>query len=99
MTKILDHIAKSFHSAFQPSSPDGYFALRLATRLGEPGAAAHYAVLASQYPQEKLVHAFRQTIHCPIPGASPSRLFHDYLARTNGSDSLPRPRLIALRAE
>jgi hypothetical protein len=99
MTQILDQIAKSRQGEFQPASPDGYFALRLAARLGEPEAAAHYAVLASQYSQENLVHAFRLAISSPNPNVNLSRRFHDSLARKNGSEILSRPRLLAFRVE
>jgi hypothetical protein len=99
MTQILDHIAKSLHGEFEPSSPDDYFALRLATRLDEPEAAAHYVVLASRYPQERLICAYRHATGYPKPGIRPSRLFHDYLAKHPGSDKLSRPRFMAVRVE
>jgi len=99
MTQILDHIGKSLHGEFQPTNPDDYFALRLATRLGEPEAAAHYVVLASQYSQEKLICAFRHATGCPKPGIRPSRAFHEFLAKQEGSDKLSRPRFMAVRVE
>jgi hypothetical protein len=99
MTQILDQIAESRRNPFRPASPDDYFALRLAHRLGEPEAAAHYALLASQYPQEKLIAAFRKAT-CGEPRAKAGRTFHEYLRPDrNGNGGLPRPRLLALRVE
>jgi hypothetical protein len=99
MTRILDYIAGSLRNRFHPASPDEYFALRLAARLREPEAAAHYAVLASQHPQGKLVFAFHRATDCEKPGVTPGQLFHKYLSGGNGCESLPRPRLVAFRAE
>jgi len=99
MTHILDHIAESLRGEFRPASPDDYFALRLAARLGEPAAAAHYTVLASQYPQETLLSALRRATSCPKPGMVLGKLFHEFLTEKNGSDSITRPRLMALRVE
>jgi hypothetical protein len=101
MTNILNQFAKSLHSRFQPSSPDEYFALCLARLLGEPEAAAHYAVLASQYSQAKLLWAYRRAISSTSDGARPARIFHDYLSAhgANGSNGVPHPRLMAVRVE
>jgi hypothetical protein len=100
MTNILNQVARSLHSRFHPSSPDEYFALRLAHRLGEPQAAAHYAVLASQYSQSKLLCAYRRAI-TDKSGKPPARVFHDYLSAdgTNGGNGIAHPRLLAARIE
>src|SRR5437868_13281640 len=98
MTQILDRIAKSLHGKFRPASPDDYLALRLAARLGDPGAAAHYAVLISQYSQEKLVHAFHKATECRQSGDQAARLFHEHLLRNAGGD-ISHPRLVAVRVE
>ncbi|HEX4134620.1 MAG TPA: hypothetical protein VHY84_08440 [Bryobacteraceae bacterium] len=101
MTNILNQFVKSLHSRFQPSSPDEYFALCLARLLGEPEAAPHYAVLASQYSQAKLLCAYRRAVSSPPGGARPARIFHDYLSAygANGSNGVPHPRLMAVRVE
>jgi hypothetical protein len=101
MTNILKQVAKSHHSRFRPSSPDEYFALRLASLLGEPEAAAHYATLASQYPRDKLLVAYRRAVSRSQSDQSPPKAFHDCLsvAGTGGTDSVSRPRLLAVRIE
>jgi|SRR5579863_7672569 len=100
MTNILNQVAESLHSRFRPSSPDEYVALRLAQRLGEPEVAAHYAMLASQYSQTKLLCAYRHAVTA-AHGDRPARVFHDYLSAhgTNGNNGLPHPRLLSVRIE
>lgn len=102
MTNILSHIEKSLHSNFYPASADDYFALRLARGLGEPQAAPHYCVLASRYSQDKLLYAYRYAVAAGAEGRIPARVFHEHLASLSiggASDSLPRPRLLAMRIE
>jgi hypothetical protein len=97
---ILNQFAKA-QSQFAPSSPEEYFALRLATLLGEPESAGHYAALASQYPQSKLLAAYRRAASGSPRRELPARAFHDYLTAigANGSNTLPHPRLLAVRVE
>src|SRR5581483_3770937 len=101
MTNILKQVEMSRHSRFLPTSPDEYFALRLATALGEPSAARHYAMLASQYPQHKLLQAYQHALSSPAKNENAARQFHDYLQllTPSGYDSVPRPRLMAVRVE
>jgi hypothetical protein len=101
MTNILDRIASTRTSTFRPSSPDEYFALRLAHRLGEPQAAPQYAILTSQYPQEKLLHAFSRVANSERKNEKIGRIFRDYLSAngSNGNGGVPRPRLAAIRVE
>lgn len=101
MTDILKQFQTSLHSQFLPSSPDEYFALRLARGLGEPEAAQHYAILASQYTQQKLLCAYRQAISGEDSGKTPARIFHDYLAGIpfGGNSAIAQPRLMAVRIE
>ena len=100
MTNILSQVAKSMHSQFRPASPDEYFALRLARLLGEPEAAAHYAMLASQYSQFKLLSAYRRTA-CVAEPSNRTRAFHEFLSAhgSGGSNGVPHPRLLAVRVE
>ena len=99
MTQILDRIAQSRRSTFRAASPNDYFALRLATRLGEPAAAAHYAELVSQYPQETLIRAFNKAMDAAVSSGNPGHLFHDHLLRNGSNGYVPNVRLVAVRVE
>src|SRR2546423_1584965 len=101
MTNILNQVAKSFHSQFRPSSPDEYFALRLACLLGEPEAAPHYAMLTSQYSQPRLLCAYHRAVTMAQRGERPARVFHNYLSANgvNGGNGVAHPRLLAVRIE
>jgi hypothetical protein len=101
MTNILNQVARNRQKRFAPASPEEYFALCLARRLGEPEAAGHYATLASQYSQSKLLCAYRRAASAGPHGERPARVFHDYLAASgaNGSSGVPHPRLLAVRVE
>jgi hypothetical protein len=97
MTQILDRIAHTRSSGFRPTSPGEYFALRLAHRLGEPEAAAHYAILASQYPLHTLLCAFQKAV---AGSKEPSRVFHEHLSSGGtGNGNAAHPRLAAIRVE
>lgn len=100
MTNILKQFEQSRDSQFLPSSPDEYFAVRLATGLGEPEAAHHYSVLASRYSQHKLLSAYEHAV-LNKGGNSAAKVFHDYLASLpeGGSNGIARPRLMAVRIE
>jgi hypothetical protein len=99
MTPILDRIAAQARQ-FLPSSPEDFLALRLATRLGEPQSAAHFALLASQNPAEMLIGVFHRTLSSTQPTEDLGRAFHRELARhrPNG-EHLPLSRLVAIRIE
>src|SRR5579862_338118 len=101
MTNILDHFENSMRNKFCPANPDEYFALRLASRLGEPKAASHYAILASQHSQERLISVFGKTMKCGRRHERPGQVFHDYLQAngSNGNGGIQHPRLIAVRVE
>jgi hypothetical protein len=73
----------------------------MAQLLGEPEAAAHYLTLASQYSQSRLLCAYRRATSAVQRRNEPARAFHDYLSAngTNGSSSVPHPRLLAVRVE
>lgn len=65
MTSILDRVAQSAHTQhgeFRPASTQEFFALRLATRLGEAVNAGHFAQLADRYSEEKLLAAYRRAL-------------------------------------
>jgi hypothetical protein len=99
MTSILDRVAKSHLSEFRPLSVDDYFVLRLAKALGEPAAAPHYAVLASQHTQSILLCAYRKAMDTNPDHPAPA--FHQILESLNGHGNrpLPRPRMMAIRIE
>lgn len=101
MTEILNHFQQSFRSEFQPSSPDEYFALRLARGLGEPEAASHYAVLASKYSMHKILCAYERALSGDSNGNSAAKRFHEALARmpAGGSNGVARPKLMGVRIE
>lgn len=101
MTDILKHFEKSLHGKFHPSTPDDYFALRLARGLGEPQAARHYAILASKYSQHKLLCAYQRAMSAQGDRAEAAKVFHDYLAAIpqGGGNGVSRPKLMAVRIE
>src|ERR1700685_473897 len=99
MTNILNQVAKSHHSRFLPSNPDEYFALRLARGLGEPEAAAHYAVLASQHSEATLLRAFHTAL--AAQRGQPAQVFHECLTASgeHADDRLSQPLLMSIRIE
>jgi hypothetical protein len=101
VTNILNQIARGRQSRFAPASPDEYFALRLAGLLSEPEASGHYVTLASQYPQSRLLCAYRRAVSAGGHGEPSAQVFHEYLAASgaSGSNAVPRPRLLAVRVE
>jgi hypothetical protein len=100
MTPILDHIAASSRSGFRPSNPDEYFALRLAQKLGEPMAAAHYVSLMVQYPIPKLIAAFnRSTENNNHTVNLAHRFLDELLANGRNGLHLPTPMLAGIRIE
>src|ERR1700722_3708157 len=102
MTNILNRIASSLHSRFHPTSPDEYFALRLATRLGEPAAARHYSLLVSEYTPERLLCTYRHARFAGERNGEPARRFHKYLSAHpahGGNGRLPPSKLLAVRVE
>ena len=96
---ILSQIAESRKSGFTPSSPDEFFALRLAVRLGEPEAAAHYLMLASQYAQEYLLGAYRFAKRRQGSYESLAKLFHGALSRQVGAARSKKYRTAAVAIE
>jgi hypothetical protein len=100
MTAILDHITASFRSDFRPSNPDEYFALRLAQKLGEPQAAAHYSGLMAQHPKSKLIAALNRSIEGKKPGEDLAQRFHtELLSNGRNGAHLPTPILVGIRIE
>src|SRR5262245_22066545 len=100
MTPILDQVAAEWRSDFHPASPIEFFALRLASRLGEPQTARHFALLASEHGVQRLLAVFQRTIAVTKAGESIARRFHQELLTTgrNGMQ-VPSVRLAGIRVE
>jgi hypothetical protein len=101
MTNILGRFASSLQSRFEPSSPDEYFALRLARGLGEPAAAPHFVLLASRYSQHQVLCAYQRALTAGRAGQNPGRVFHEglqSLSPGSGNGSF-RAQLLAVRVE
>jgi len=104
MTNILDRVAgntaRAPHGHIRPGTALEFFALRLATKLGEPQAADHYVELTEHHPEENLLVAYRRTV---ASGAHTNlaRSFHVELERLNGRNGSGqiRKRLLAVRIE
>jgi hypothetical protein len=69
--------------------------------LEEPEAAKHYAILASQYSQHKLLCAYQRATSAKHSTKTPARIFHEYLGSIphGGSNGIARPKLMAVRIE
>lgn len=99
---ILDQVAKSAaktrYGHFRPTSTQEFFALRLATRLGDAGSAQHYVQLAENFSRAHLLAAYARAWPSNI---DPARRFHLELeslkARNGGDQGLNR--LVAVRIE
>ncbi len=99
MIGILDNVAKSHLSEFKPSTADEYFVLQLAKKLGDPAAAPHYVVLASQYSEAALLCAYRKALE--INPSRPAAMFHQILKSFggHGSRATSKGRIMAIRIE
>lgn len=99
---ILDRVAKSAatirYGNFRPSTTQEFFALRLAAKLGDAGAAPHYAELADRFSVGQLLDAYARAVSTSI---DPVRGFHRELksptGRTGGDQGVQR--LAAVRIE
>src|SRR5947209_7986426 len=104
MTNILARVAASRASAhpeqFRPVSPEAFFALRLAEKLGEGAVAEHYAGLLDRYSIGQLLIAYRRAKASASP-AGAARSFHGELERLSGRNGYEpdRRRLAAIRIE
>ncbi len=104
MTNILDQLTQSsLHdqfSNFQPKTTAEFFALRLATRLNDAGAAIHYAKLADQHSEGQLLLAYH---HAKAAGGNTplARNFHRELEALGTRNGIypQKNRLIAIRIE
>jgi hypothetical protein len=104
MNNILDQVARSHSSthynAFTPTEAADYFALRLAERLDDQGAARHYVDLVNHHSEERLLTAYRRANQSAAK-SDLARSFHSELDKLAGRNDqpLPRRRLAAIRIE
>ncbi|SRR5216684_135637 len=102
MTNILEQVARSSTPTrfghFRPSTTHEFFALRLASHLGEASIAQHYAELMEQYSEGQLLVAYRRAL---MAHADPSRRFHRELEplKERCSSGESRGRLAAIRID
>lgn len=102
MTNILEQVARSSAANrfrhFRPSTTQDFFALRLASRLGESSIARHYADLMGQYSEGQLLAAYRRALMAHV---DLSRRFHQEIeSLSEGSSSGEnRGRLAAIRID
>jgi hypothetical protein len=98
MTSILDQFRRA-QSGFTPRMPRDIFALRLAQKLNDASAAAHYVMLAAEHSEARLLTAYRRTVRESSNGDL-GRRFHRELQRTGEPGSDDRwARLLAIRVE
>jgi hypothetical protein len=99
---ILDRVAKSAANSrygyFRPATAQEFFALRLAAKLGDAGAAQHYVELADTASQSQLLAAYGRTL---LTNTDLARRFHlelESLKNRNRADHEVTP-LAAVRIE
>src|ERR1022692_1259245 len=98
MSSILDQFRPA-QSGFTPSRPRDIFALRLAQKLNDASAAAHYAMLAADHSEDHLLPAYRRTLRESSNGDL-GRRFHRELERTGDPGSDHRcAKLLSIRVE
>src|ERR1700680_1647335 len=103
---ILDQVARLSASVrrnvFRPKTTVEFFALRLAHKLGEATAAAHYLDLLEHCSESHMITAYRRTV-ASKPGDL-ARRFHSelepFLHRDgDNGNGISRPRLAAIRVD
>src|ERR1700687_1275219 len=102
MTNTLEQVARrsppTRFGHFRPSTTHEFFALRLASHLGEASIAQHYAELMEQYSEGQLLVAYRRAL---MSRSDLSRRFHRELEsikeRSGSGES--RGRLAAIRID
>jgi hypothetical protein len=98
MTSILDQF-RSAPSGFTLRRPRDIFALRLAQKLNDTSAAAHYLMLAAEHSEAHLLTAYRRTIRESTNGDL-GRRFHYELGRSGEPGSDQRcAKLLSVRVE
>jgi len=103
MRGILDRVADQWHSNFQPQTTLEFLALRLAQKLGEPGAAKHYLGLIGQHGEARVLAAYRRATASAHQAGGLARGFHSALERVNangnGNGNGKTFRLLAIKVQ
>lgn len=101
MIDILEQVAnKRPVSAFRPSNARELLVLRLAQKLAEPAAVAHYAELAAEHSIETMLLAYRRAVNHGTPPADMAKRFHSELGSARAQDIRFRDeRLLAIKVE
>lgn len=98
MTSILERFAKP-SAGFEPKTTRDVFAFRLAQKLRDAPAAAHYAALADEHSAARLLTAYRRTVR-NAPDGDLGRRFHVELQRASDNTSdIRSANLLAVRVE
>jgi hypothetical protein len=102
MKSILDQVARSSRRAsyghFRPTTAQAFFALRLASRMGDASAAQHYAELAERYSEGQLLTAYRRALRTHLDVGRRFHLELEPLKRHQCSTE-SRSKLCAIRIE
>jgi hypothetical protein len=85
---ILDQVAVNRRrTSYRPTTIRQLFVLRLAQKLGEPGAVTHYAELARRHTDETLLLAYRRALNRGRPPRDLARRFHQQLLAAKEQDN------------
>jgi hypothetical protein len=101
MTSILDRLAaRQSLPSYRPTTTRDLFLLRLAQKLNEPEAAAHYEDLAGEHTDETLLLAYRRTMNRGYSTPEFGRGFHEELKSARQQpDRVQRDRLLSIKVE
>lgn len=97
MTSILDQFTRPA-TAFVPHTAQDLFALRLAQKLNDAKAVRHYAMLADQHPESRLLNAYRRAIR-NAPDADLGRRFQLEFEHAHSNGHERAGSLVAIRVE
>ncbi len=97
MINILETVEQEQKVGFQPTTPDEFFALRLAERLGDAATAKHYAELAGEHSPERLLSLYHRIVSEETAQTQAGKRLHVLLTgHAHGSVHCARPRLLAV---
>jgi hypothetical protein len=104
MSSILDQVAAAQHGEVRPKSPRQFLSLRLTQRLklNTVQTATQYLTLAEEYPEARLLAAYRRIKNSSDSGGDHARRFHVELGRSkncSGAEDNNRATLLALKIE
>jgi hypothetical protein len=87
MNSILDRFIQPAYSSFRPRTSPDLFALRLAQKLNDVAAVAHYVQLVAENSDEKVLSAFRRAAATPGRRGMAHR-FHEFIERNGGGNGV-----------